>query len=104
MRLFFNFRMKLKSRLKLKEGPIRLLPSDVSTSSSSDMLQQKSDLCVRLNLTKAKESSLLENSSEGRLENLLVFNLLKVKNHGLNQIGKKSKDQNADPEENKRYC
>jgi len=26
----------------------------------------------------------LENSSEGRLENLLVFNLVKVKNHGLN--------------------
>jgi hypothetical protein len=26
----------------------------------------------------------LENSSEERLENLLVFNLVKVKNHGLN--------------------
>jgi hypothetical protein len=26
----------------------------------------------------------LENSSEGRLGNLLVFNLVKEKNHGLN--------------------
>jgi len=33
---------------------------------------------------KGKELSLLENSSEGRLGNLLVFNLVKVKNHGLN--------------------
>jgi hypothetical protein len=37
------------------------------------MLLQKSDLSVHLNLTKAKELSLLENSSEGRLENLPVF-------------------------------
>jgi len=48
------------------------------------MLQQKSDLSVRLSLTKEKELSLSVNSSEGRLENLLVFNLVKVKNHGLN--------------------
>jgi hypothetical protein len=47
---------------------------------------------------------LLENSSEERLENLLVFNLVKVKNHGLNQVGKKNKDQNEDPQKNKRYC
>jgi len=67
------------------------------------MLLQKSDLSVHLNLTKEKELSLLENSSEGRLENLLVFNLVKVKNHGLNKVGKKNQDQNEDPEENKRY-
>jgi hypothetical protein len=47
-------------------------------------LLQKSDLSVRLNRTREKELSLLENSSEERLENLLVFNLVKVKNHGLN--------------------
>ena len=46
---------------------------------------------------------MLENSSEERLENLLVFNLVKVKNHGLNKVGKKNEDQNEDPEENKRY-
>ena len=78
-------RMKLKLKQKLKEGLIRLLPSHVSTNSLSDMLLQKSDLSVRLNLTKEKESSLLENSSEGKLENLLVFNTGKSKkNHGLN--------------------
>src|SRR5512133_2005256 len=66
------------------------------------MLLQKSDLSVRLNRTKEKELSLLENSSEGRLENLLVFNLVKVKNHGLNKVGKKNKDQNEDPQKNKR--
>jgi hypothetical protein len=49
-------------------------------------LRQKSDLSVRLNLIKEKGSSLLENSSEERLENLLVFRdkIVKVKNHGLN--------------------
>src|SRR5664280_1207405 len=96
--------MKLKSRLKLKEVLIQLLPLHVSTNSLSGMLPQKSDLSVRLNLIKEKELSLLENSSEGRLENLLVFNLVKEKNHGLNKVGKKNKDQNEDPEENKRYC
>jgi large subunit ribosomal protein L6 len=71
--VFFSFLMKLKLRLKLKEGLIQLLPLHVSTSNLSDMLLQKSDLSVRLNLIKEKELSLLENSSEGRLENLLVF-------------------------------
>jgi hypothetical protein len=50
------------------------------------MLLQKSDLSVRLNLTKGKELSLLENSSEERLGNQLVFKdkIVKVKSHGLN--------------------
>src|SRR5664280_3633596 len=96
--------MKLKSRLKLREGRIQSIPLHVSTSNLSGMLQQKSELSVRLNPIKEKELSLLENSSEGRLGNLLVFNLVKEKNHGLNKVGKKNKDQNEDPEENKRYC
>ena len=48
------------------------------------MLLQRSDHSVHLNLIKEKVLSLLENNSEEKLVNLLVFNLVKVKNHGLN--------------------
>ena len=70
---------EVKVETKTERRAIRLLPLHASINSLSDMLLQKSDLSVRLNLIKEKVSSLLENSSEGKLENLLVFNLVKVK-------------------------
>ena len=65
--------MKLRLKPKLKEGLIRSLPLPASTSSLWDMLLPRSDHSVRLNHTKAKGSSLLESSSDGKLENLPVF-------------------------------
>ena len=75
---------EVKVETKTERRATRLLPLHASINSLSVMLLQRSDLSVRLNLIKAKGSSLWVNSSEERLENLQVYNTVKVKNHGFN--------------------